>query len=339
MHRPPSLSELPAYPITALLCVGAALVSVASMGKPELVANLAMDGDPIREPWRFVSCILPHGSPMHLIFNLYWVWSLGSALERIVGPGRYLGFVVLTAVVSSGAEWLLASGGIGLSGVVYGVFGLLWTMRNKPRYVGLVDRTTYKLFMIWLVLCVVLTYTGLMGIANFAHGFGLLVGVMVGRAMKARGTLRAAWAGGVAALAVLILGLGATVRDRVNLVNFGIADTWTVLEFAIKAIDEGRTQDAIRHMERLVAREPDMAQWWAVLASQYLAAGRENDAGRAVRRALEIDPTDEAARALMEEMEGREPAGEPAPAPAPGPVEPDPAAQEPAPPAVAEPGP
>ena len=329
MHRPPSLSELPAYPITALLCVGAALVSVASMGKPELVANLAMDGDPIREPWRFVSCILPHGSPMHLIFNLYWVWSLGSALERIIGPGRYLGFVVLTAVVSSAAEWLLASGGIGLSGVVYGVFGLLWTMRNKPRYVGLVDRVTYKLFMIWLVLCVVLTYTGLMAIGNFAHGFGLLVGVMVGRAMKARGATRAAWTGGVAALAVLILGLGATVRDRVNLVNFGIADTRTVEEAAERAILEGRTQDAIRHLERLVERRPEDVMWWTQLASQYLAAGRENDAGRAVRRALEIDPTDKAARALLEEMEAREPAG-PEPA-APEPPAQDPAAQEPAP--------
>jgi membrane associated rhomboid family serine protease len=332
MHRPPSLSELPAYPITALLCVGAALVSIASMGKPELVATLAMDGDPIREPWRFVSCILPHGSPMHLIFNLYWVWSLGSALERIIGPGRYLGFVVLTAVVSSGADWLLASGGIGLSGVVYGVFGLLWTMRNKPRYVGLVDRVTYKLFMIWLVLCVVLTYTGIMAIGNFAHGFGLLVGVMVGRSMKARGTVwgvRGLWAGGVAALALTILGMGATVRERVNLVNFGVADTWTVGEFAVRAILEGRTQDAIRHLERLVERRPEDVMWWTQLASQYHAAGRENDAGRAVRRALEIDPTYEAARALMEEMEAREPAPEPAP----GSVEPEPASQQPAPPA------
>lgn len=311
MRRPPPLADAPTVPITSLLCAGAALVSVVSMQKPEIVAALAIEGDVVREPWRLVTSILPHGSVMHLVFNLYWMWALGTALERLVGPARYLGFVLLAAVVSSGAEWLLASGGIGLSGVVYGLFGLLWTMRNKPRYVGLVDRTTAKLFMVWFVLCIVLTYTGIMGIANFAHGFGLLIGVIVGRAMKARGTARILWAAGAAALAAAVLTLAGTVRERVNLVNFGLADTGTVVDFATRAIDEGRTADAIRHMERAVSREPGMEQWWVVLAAQYREAGRTNDAGRAVRRALDLNPADAEARALLEALEGRDEAETP----------------------------
>src|SRR5262245_61685631 len=70
--------------------------------------------------WGLLTSAFVHVAFFHLLFNLLWARDLGSLLEPDMGAMRYLGFVVASAVVSSGWQ-LLASGstGIGYSGIVY----------------------------------------------------------------------------------------------------------------------------------------------------------------------------------------------------------------------------
>ena len=66
----------------------------------------------------------------------------------------------------------------GMSGVVYGLAGFAWMRgRNDPASgVGL-ERQSWTIMLIWLVLCM----TGFLGrIANTAHVVGLIIGVIWG---------------------------------------------------------------------------------------------------------------------------------------------------------------
>jgi rhomboid protease GluP len=39
--------------------------------------------------WRLLTYAIEHGGPMHLLFNASAIWSLGTALERMVGSWRF----------------------------------------------------------------------------------------------------------------------------------------------------------------------------------------------------------------------------------------------------------
>jgi GlpG protein len=113
------------------------------------------------------------------MFNVYWLWILGGALERHIGSGKYLVFFLSAAIVSSGMQLGFAGNtGIGLSGVVYAIFGFLWWYRKAtPEFISLLNPRTVQLFLGWLVVCIVLTVLKIWQVGNAAHVAGLLFGV------------------------------------------------------------------------------------------------------------------------------------------------------------------
>jgi membrane associated rhomboid family serine protease len=171
------------------------------------------------EPWRLVTSALPHGSAFHLIFNAYWLWVFGTVLEEVLGHFRLLLLILLYAAGSAAAEYALFRGGIGLSGVGYGLFAMLWVLSSRDRrFAGAVDTQTAQLFAVWFVICIVATQMNVMAVANVAHGAGAVLGALVGVAMSARAPARR-WLAVVAVVAVLAVAYaGATVfRARINL--------------------------------------------------------------------------------------------------------------------------
>ena len=136
------------------------------------------------EYWRLLSPIFLHFGPMHLIFNLMWLFQLGCMIEARRGVGTLAALVVVAGTLPMIAQHLvnlLTGPGYvgGMSGVVYGLAGFVW-MRGKhdpASGVGM-DRTSWIIMLIWLVLC----FSGGMGrIANTAHLAGLIIGVVWGR--------------------------------------------------------------------------------------------------------------------------------------------------------------
>ena len=129
--------------------------------------------------WRLVTPILLHFGWMHFIFNLYWLYFLGGGMEGKLGTGRFLGFILLAAVLSNLGQYLLSGPNFGgMSGVNYGLFGYLWIRGNRDPSFGLqLDQGTITMLLIWFAIC----FTGLVGpIANTAHTLGLVVGVAGG---------------------------------------------------------------------------------------------------------------------------------------------------------------
>ena len=129
--------------------------------------------------WRLVTPIFMHGSLLHILFNMYWLYFLGSAMESRLGLRRFAGFILIAAILSNIGQYI-AQGPffLGMSGVNYGLFGYLWIRgKNDPNFGIQLDQSTIAIMLIWLVVC----FTGLVGnVANVAHTLGLIVGVAAG---------------------------------------------------------------------------------------------------------------------------------------------------------------
>jgi GlpG protein len=129
-----------------------------------------------------VTSMFLHANVLHILFNLSWLYPLGRILELSVGRLRYLLFVIASAAVGSCVEILVGGGpGIGASGVVYALFGLLWAGRGSYESWRLVaTRRNLQIFVAWGVFCLIATEARWMNIANGAHAGGFLFGLCIG---------------------------------------------------------------------------------------------------------------------------------------------------------------
>lgn len=138
--------------------------------------------------WGLLTTAFVHYDFWHILFNMWWFKDFGTFLEPTMGRSRYLTFIIVAALISSGAELAVTSQtGIGFSGVVYAMFGYLLAARHaEPLYQRIITKQTIVWLLGWLILCIVLTYAEVWRIANAAHIAGFLFGYSVGNAFTAR---------------------------------------------------------------------------------------------------------------------------------------------------------
>jgi GlpG protein len=131
------------------------------------------------EVWRLVTPIFLHFSPLHLVGNLYWLFTLGGMIEARQGSRRLLLLVLALAVFSNVAQaWSSGPFFGGISGVTFGLFGYVW-MRSRydPQSGFFLQPMTVVFMMGWFLICAV---GAVGGIANGAHGGGLFLGMLIG---------------------------------------------------------------------------------------------------------------------------------------------------------------
>jgi GlpG protein len=167
---------------------------VDSFTQPGLVPDI-LSG----QVWRLLTPAFVHGGLMHLGFNMWWMWDLGRMVESRKGPVYLILFTVALILATVLGQyfvgmWLFSTGispdgsigplyiggpnAIGMSGVIYGLFGYLWAKSRLDPFSGIgVSSTTVAFMVLWFIIC----FTGSAGnIANIAHAAGLLVGVLWG---------------------------------------------------------------------------------------------------------------------------------------------------------------
>jgi len=140
--------------------------------------------------WRLVTPALIHTDPIHFIFNMFWIYDLGSDVEREDGSRFFLLFFAIVAMFCNIAQFFVSGPAFnGMSGVVYGLVGYVWMMsRYAPatRY-GLSD--AMMLFMVCWIL-VGLIFPG-MNMANTQHIMGILLGLLLGSVKS--GHMKSSW--------------------------------------------------------------------------------------------------------------------------------------------------
>jgi len=279
MLRPPSLAQALRYPVTTSVA-GAAMAVTAMWWSGQNLGGVIMDGRVWDrwELWRALTATLPHVGFIHLAFNLYWLWTFGTLVERVYGHGRCAGIFLLLAFGSSLAEFALFSGGVGLSGLVYGLWGMLWILEKRdPRFGDAVDYQTSQLFVVWFFVCIALTVTNMMPVANVAHGIGAVMGTLLGLAAAGPGPLR--WKSVAGLVAVLILALaGATVLWP--WVNLSPAAESVVEQAGLEALDRNDSARAVRWLEISTRMKHAPARAWYNLGIAYQEA-RQYDAALA----------------------------------------------------------
>lgn len=135
------------------------------------------------EVWRFITSVLLHGNLLHIGFNCLWLLRFGRDLEKWLGHWRYTAYIVVLAGGSNAGQFLWSGLAIGLSGVVYGMFGTLLALRRHKDFAARqMEPQVVQTMIVWLFLCIFL----LQGIANAAHVVGLGLGWLIGRAVLTR---------------------------------------------------------------------------------------------------------------------------------------------------------
>ncbi|HEX8537954.1 MAG TPA: rhomboid family intramembrane serine protease [Cystobacter sp.] len=160
----------------AVLSQGATLSPLGRLGP--LGQWLALSGPLVQagQYWRVLGCILIHGGPLHLAFNMWAAYSLGSLYERAIGSGRFLLLSIITALGSSAFALLFnfKVTTIGASGMILGYGGaMLVTATREFR----------RDILFWLAQVAVLSL--IPGVSWAGHLGGFLFGLPVGVALRA----------------------------------------------------------------------------------------------------------------------------------------------------------
>ncbi len=200
-------------PIVTLTIIAACVLSyVLQLTVSDWTARWAFAGFlGEQEPWRFLTAAFLHaqGQPLHIVFNMVALWTVGPYLEAALGRWRFAALYLLSAIGGSVGYLLLASpdtvawytGLVGASGAVFGLFGAVLVVLRR---LGRSARSIVSVLVINAVLGFVLP-----GVAWQAHLGGLVVGAALGAAFAyaPRNARRAVGIGasvGVLALLVVV---------------------------------------------------------------------------------------------------------------------------------------
>lgn len=308
-------------PMTSALVLAAIFIHMLGWVTPDrydqIVAWLGIDsriGE--GQPWRVLTEALLHITLAQLAFSAFFVWRFGSAIERRIGSLRMLGLFAVLAAATTTAQWALLSEGAGLSGVAFGLFGVLkLASRRDSTLAPLVDRNTTTLFIGWFLFCLALTYSQvfvsdrttldhsvLFFMPNVAHAAGWIIGATIGAATQQTGRARMAWSAGTIVLVVAFTVTATSLRPLVNLspdAGLDLADR------AFIALEDGRYAEAAALSRRAIAYREDRADYWSLLAHALEQQDRLNEARAAIDRALAIQPMNEHHRAMRDWIDHR----------------------------------
>ena len=251
------------------------------------------------EYWRLFTSMFLHIGLMHLAFNGYALFVLGTELERLYGPGRFLAVYVLSGLFGSLFSYAFsASLSAGASGAIFGLVGALAAFFYSQRKI-LGDYGRRRLINIAFIVVLNL-FWGLRpgsGIDNWAHMGGLLSGLVLGWLLAPRykldpvtirvldtNRMERYWLVLILAAAILVAGTALATRVHRD-------SPRSHLLRGQQAIEAEAWDEAARELEQALARDPSLADvttyFYLGLAYSYLE--EPLPAARAYEAALEQD--------------------------------------------------
>lgn len=144
--------------------------------------------------WRLASPILLHADIFHLFFNMLWLIVLGKQIEQRIGPFRYLLFILIAAIISDTAQYLMSGPNfMGISGVLMAMLSFMWMRQKRAPWEGYqLQKATFGFIMVFIlgmfglqvisfILEIAFNTSIPIGIANTAHLTGAGLGVLFGK--------------------------------------------------------------------------------------------------------------------------------------------------------------
>jgi rhomboid protease GluP len=247
---------------------------------------LVFDG----EWWRLSSANFVHIGFLHLFFNMWCLWSLGNAAERMFGNLTFLLIYLFSGIGGSLASlaWHPSVPSAGASGAVFGIAGALVSML----YFGhiLVPRQVVRKLLSSLAFFVgfnLLLGSVLQCVDNAGHVGGLVVGLGLGAALhRPLPSGRRPWQRYlIVPIAVLLFVAVARIA-----VERGADDPELLAENSRQLASEGKKEASLEMLQKAVALAPESAPLANDLGTSYLDSGRIEDAIASFQRAVALDP-------------------------------------------------
>jgi rhomboid family protein len=140
-------------------------------------------------PWMTIfTSMFMHGSWMHIIGNMWFLWIFGDNIEESMGPIRFIFFYLICGVAAAGAQILASPSStapmVGASGAIAGVLGGYLLMFPHARIKSflflffvffMVRIPAWVLLGLWFVSQFLLPMNS--GVAWMAHVGGFLAGL------------------------------------------------------------------------------------------------------------------------------------------------------------------
>jgi membrane associated rhomboid family serine protease len=157
---------------------------------------------PVPVWFTLLTAIFMHGSVMHLLGNMWFLWIFGDNVEDDMGHATYLLFYLACGVLASLAFVALNASGesaltpcLGASGAISGVLGAYLVLHPNRRVSViairiLIDVPGYVAVGIWFLFQVVsglFDSSGGGGVAYSAHVAGFVAGFLLAKPMSRRG--------------------------------------------------------------------------------------------------------------------------------------------------------
>ena len=144
--------------------------------------------------WRLLSPVFLHGGFLHILFNMLWLYMLGTQIEARVKSWQYLLLTALIGVISNTCQYFVSGPlFIGYSGIICGLAGFIWMRQKRAPWEGyplhrsaLVFLAIFivGMFALQVVSFVLIRYNIAnfpLNIANTAHLSGAISGLVLGR--------------------------------------------------------------------------------------------------------------------------------------------------------------
>ncbi|MFV0498802.1 MAG: rhomboid family intramembrane serine protease [Bacilli bacterium] len=129
---------------------------------------------------RVITCftsVFLHGSIMHLLFNMYFLYYMGPILERYLGSLKYLCYYLGCALIAGFiTQWFYSGLVIGASGVLYAMVTTCITLDRSDgvRFSMYNSRMLINLLLINIALSFIIP-----GISIIGHLSGIIAGLII----------------------------------------------------------------------------------------------------------------------------------------------------------------
>lgn len=143
--------------------------------------------------WTPLTATFLHGSLMHLLGNMYFLWLTGDNLEDALGSLRFLLLYLLCGIgaslISVAMNWNSDIPSVGASGAIAGLFGMyvLWFRHASLSFMIVVWQLKLAAvwyFLIWLGLNLFGMLAGGGGVDYWAHIGGFIIGLLIGLGLR-----------------------------------------------------------------------------------------------------------------------------------------------------------
>src|SRR5688572_5738149 len=140
-------------------------------------SSLTLSGD----WWRLLTCVFIHIGIIHLLFNMYALYMIGTYLEPLLGKSQYIIAYICTGIFASLASlWWhdIPVASAGASGAIFGMYGIFLAFLTTNLIPKKLRNALLQSILVFIGFN--LLYGMKAGIDNAAHAGGLISGMLIG---------------------------------------------------------------------------------------------------------------------------------------------------------------